>query len=85
MATQRLIRSKHLSRDTDSISLIRVVDLVANGQRLMKSVDLWADAGGPGPRGRGHILWIFLKENNSTILENRWNLGIMQKYHWTFS
>jgi hypothetical protein len=65
MATQHQIGSKHLSRDTDSIGLIRVIDLVANGQRLMKSVDPWAGAGGPIPRCCGHILRIFLKENNS--------------------
>jgi hypothetical protein len=39
MATQRQIGSKHLSRDTDSIGLIRVVDPVANDQLLMKSVN----------------------------------------------
>jgi hypothetical protein len=38
MATQRQIGSKHPSRDTDSIGLIRAVEAVANGQRLMKSV-----------------------------------------------
>jgi hypothetical protein len=39
MATQRQIGSKHPSRDADSIGLIRAVDPVANGQRLMKSID----------------------------------------------
>jgi hypothetical protein len=39
MATQRQIGSKHPSRDTDSIGLIRAVDPIANDQRLMKSVD----------------------------------------------
>jgi hypothetical protein len=39
MATQRQIESKHPSRDTDSIGLIQAIDLVANGQRLMKFVD----------------------------------------------
>jgi hypothetical protein len=39
IATQRQIGSKHPSRDTDSIGLIRVIDPVANGQRLMKSID----------------------------------------------
>jgi hypothetical protein len=39
MATQRQIRSKHPSRDADSIVLILAVDPVANDQRLMKSVD----------------------------------------------
>jgi hypothetical protein len=39
MATQRQITSKHPSKDTDSIGLIRVVDPVANDQHLMKSVD----------------------------------------------
>jgi hypothetical protein len=47
MATQRQIGSKHPSRDTDSIGLIQAVDLVANGQRLMKSIDPWAGDGGP--------------------------------------
>jgi hypothetical protein len=85
MATQRQIGSKHVSRDANSIGLIQVVDLVANSQRLMKSVDLWAGAGGPGARCRWHILRIFLKENNSINLENHWNLRIMQKHPWTFS
>jgi hypothetical protein len=80
MATQRQIGSKHLSRDADSIGLIRAIDLVANGQRLMKSIDLCAGAGGPGPRYHGHILRIFLKENNSINSKNCWNLGIMQKH-----
>jgi hypothetical protein len=80
MATQRQIRSKHPSRDTDLIGLIRAIDPVANGQRLMKSVDPCAGAGGPGPQCRGHILQIFLKENNSINPKNRWNLRIMQKY-----
>jgi hypothetical protein len=40
MATQRQIGSKHPSRDTNSIGLIRAVDSVANGQHLMKFVDL---------------------------------------------
>jgi hypothetical protein len=39
MATQRQIESKHPSRDTDSIGLIRAIDPVANNRRLMKSVD----------------------------------------------
>ncbi|WP_428776675.1 hypothetical protein, partial [Vibrio sp.] len=39
MATQRQIGSKHPSRDTNSIGLIRAIDPVANDQRLMKSVD----------------------------------------------
>jgi hypothetical protein len=39
MATQRQIGSKHPSRDTDSIGLIRAIDPVANDQRLMKSID----------------------------------------------
>jgi hypothetical protein len=44
------------SRDTDSLGLIQVVDPVANRRRLMKSVDPWADVGGPGPRCHGYIL-----------------------------
>jgi hypothetical protein len=39
MATQRQIVSKHPSRDTGSLDSIRAVDPVANGQRLIKSVD----------------------------------------------
>jgi hypothetical protein len=39
MATQRQIGFKHPSKDADSIGLIWAVDPVANGQRLMKSVD----------------------------------------------
>jgi hypothetical protein len=39
MATQHQIGSKHPSRDTDLIGLIRVVDPVANIQRLMKSIE----------------------------------------------
>jgi hypothetical protein len=85
MATQRQIGSTHPSRDADSIGSIWAVDLVANGQRLMKPVDLWAGAGGPGPGCRGHILRIFLKQNNSINPKNHWNLGIMQKHPWTFS
>jgi hypothetical protein len=49
MATQHQIGSKHPSKDTDSIDLIWVVDPVANDQRLMKSIDPWASAGGPDP------------------------------------
>jgi hypothetical protein len=73
------------SRDTDSIGLIWAVDPVANDRRLMKSVDPWASVGGPSPRCCGHILRIFLKENNSVNPKNRWNLGILQKHPWTFS
>jgi hypothetical protein len=77
MATQRQIGSKHPSRDTDSIGFIWAVDPVANDQRLMKSVDPWAGAGGPGPRCRGHILRIFLKEmSHPKIL----NFGMWLKY-----
>jgi hypothetical protein len=35
------------SQDTDSLDLIWVVDPKANDQCLMKSVDPWADTGGP--------------------------------------
>jgi hypothetical protein len=65
------------SRDTDSIGLIWAVDPVANGRWLMKFVDLWAGVGGPGPQCCGHILQIFLKENNSINPGNRWNLRIL--------
>jgi hypothetical protein len=84
MATQRQIGSKHPNRDTGSLDSIRAVDPIANDQRLMKSVDLWAGAGGPGPRCRGHILQVFLKENNSINPKNHWNLRIFQKHPWTF-
>jgi hypothetical protein len=73
------------SRDTGSLDSIRAVDSKANDRRLMKSVDPWAGAGEPGPRCCGHILRIFLKENNYINLENCWNLGILQKHPWTFS
>jgi hypothetical protein len=65
--------------------LIWAVNPVANGRRLMKFVGPWAGGGGPGARCCGHILRFFHKENNSIILKNRWNLGILQKHHWTFS
>jgi hypothetical protein len=65
MATQRQIGSKHPSRDANLIGLIQAIDPVANGQHLMKSIDPWAGAGGPDPRCCGHILRIFLMENNS--------------------
>jgi hypothetical protein len=39
MATQRQIVSKHPSRDTGSLDSILAIDPVANGQRLIKSVD----------------------------------------------
>jgi hypothetical protein len=45
------------SWDNGSLDLIRAVDPEANGRCLMKVVDPWADAGGPGPRCHGHILW----------------------------
>jgi hypothetical protein len=32
----------------------------------------------------GHILWIFLKENNSINPESHWNLGILQKTTMNF-
>jgi hypothetical protein len=73
------------SRDTGSIGLIWAIDPVTNDRRLMKSVDPWASAGGPGPWCRGHILQIFLKENNSINPKNRWRLRILQKHPWTFS
>jgi hypothetical protein len=79
---QRLMKSaaEIRSRDTDSLGSIWAIDPEANGRRLTKSVDPWANAGGPAPWCRGHILWIFLKENNSINLENRWNLRILQKH-----
>jgi hypothetical protein len=39
MATQHQIESKHPSRDTNSIGLIRAIDLIANGWCLMKFID----------------------------------------------
>jgi hypothetical protein len=61
------------------------VDPIANDRHLMKSVGPWAGAGGPGPQCCGHILRIFLKQNNYINPKNRWNLGILQKHPWTFS
>jgi hypothetical protein len=63
-------RSEIRSQDTNSIGLIRAIDLVTNDWHLMKSVDPWAGAGGPDPRCCGHILQIFLKENNFINLKN---------------
>jgi hypothetical protein len=68
------------SRDTGLIGLIWVIDPVTNYRCLMKFVDPWAGAGGPGPWCCGHILRIFLKENNSINPKNRWNLRILQKH-----
>jgi hypothetical protein len=85
MATQRLIGSKHPSRDTDLLDSIRAVDPESNSQHLMMSVGLWAGDDGSGSRCCGHILWIFLKENNSINPKNHWNLRILQKHKWTFS
>jgi hypothetical protein len=84
MATQRQIESKHPSRDTDSIGLIRAVDPVANDWHLMKSIDPWAGAGGSDPRCCGHILRIFLKENNSINPKNHWNLKFCKNNHELF-
>jgi hypothetical protein len=72
------------SRDNGSLGLIRVVDPVANGRRLMKPMDPWADTGGPSPPSHGHILQTSLKENKSVNSKNRWNLRILQKHPWTF-
>jgi hypothetical protein len=80
MATKCQIGSKHPSGDINSIGLIRAIDPVANDQHLMKSVDPCAGTGRPGPRCCGHVLLIFLQENNSINPENRWYLGIIQKH-----